>query len=189
MLFRSRLMMQSLLADRFKLAVHFETREVPVLALVLVKPGRTGPRLRPHGDGLACDAKWVAPPDRSSPFVAPGAFMPSCGAVGAITGPNNTVLLGARDTSTQLLANFLPAVQDLGRAVVDRTGLSGKFDFSLNWTPEPNRPTPLGADAPPDTGGTTLIEALKEQLGLKLEPAKAQIQILVIDHVERPSPN
>ena len=184
-----RLMVQSLLADRFKLATHFESREVPVLALVPVKPGKTGPRLQPHFEGLACDAKWVAPPDRSSPSLPPGGFMPVCGAFGAIAGPDHSVLLGARDTSLQLFANYLPTIQDLGRPVVDWTGLSGRFDFSLTWTPEPKNPSPLGAETPPDPGGTTLFEAVKEQLGLKLEPAKAPVQFLVIDHVEQPSPN
>jgi uncharacterized protein (TIGR03435 family) len=64
---------------------------------------------------------------------------------------------------------------------VDQTGLSGRFDFTPEWTPEPDS----SADAP----GATFVEALREQLGLKLTPAKGSIQMLVIDHVERPSEN
>jgi uncharacterized protein (TIGR03435 family) len=187
-----RLMMQSLLADRFKLALHFETREAPVLALVLDKPGKTGPRLRPHADGLPCDAKWTPPPDLTSPSVAPGGFLPVCGRVQAIDAPNHTAILGARNVTIQHLADYLgnlPPVSDFGRPVVDETGLSGTFDFSLNVTPVRNSTSAPGTESQLDAGGPTFEEALKEQLGLKLRPTKAPIQVLVIDHVEQPSPN
>ena len=72
-----RLMMQSLLADRFKLAIHFETHDVPVMALVLVKPGKLGFRLRPHSQGPPCDAK-IPPVDRNSPKI-PDVWRPVCG--------------------------------------------------------------------------------------------------------------
>ena len=184
-----RLMVQSLLADRFKLAVHFETRTIPALALVPLKPGQTGPRLRPHAEGLACDAKWIAPPDRGSPSVAPGGFMPVCGSVQGISGPNHTVILGARNITLAQIADYLPSVQDFGRPVLDQTGLSGAFDFSLNWLHERSGPSPSGADAQLDPGGPSLFEALKDQLGLRLKPVNTPVQVLVIDHVEPPSPN
>jgi uncharacterized protein (TIGR03435 family) len=187
-----RVMMQSLLTDRFKLNLHFETRDEPVLALVLDKPEKTGPRLRPHAEGLPCDATWTAPPDRSSPSVAPGGFMPICGPVQAIDGPNHAAILGARDISIPHLAFYLgtiPPVSEFGRPVVDETGLSGTFDFSLSVTPPRRRTSASEPDAQPDAGETTFDEALKEQLGLKLKPTRAAIQVLVIDHVERPSAN
>jgi bla regulator protein blaR1 len=187
-----RMMMQSLLADRFKLALHFETRDEPVIALVLDKPGKTGPRLRPHAEGLPCDAKWTAPPDRSSPSVAPGGFMPTCGPVQAIDGPNSDVVLGARDVTIQHFADYLgilPPIFDVSRPVVDETGLSGTFDFSLNWIPVRNVASAPGTEAQPAAGGPTFEDALRQQLGLKLKPTKAAIQVLVIDHVERPSGN
>jgi bla regulator protein BlaR1 len=187
-----RLMMQSLLADRFKVALHFEKRDESVLALLLDKPGKTGPRLRPHAEGLPCDAKWTSPPDPSSPSVAPGGFMPICGPVRAIDGPNNAAILGARDVTIQHLAYYLgtiPPVSEFGRPVVDETGLSGTFDFSMSVTLVPRGASAPGTEAQPDTGGSTFEEAMKEQLGLKLKPTRAAIQVLVIDHVERPSPN
>jgi bla regulator protein blaR1 len=187
-----RVMMQSLLADRFKLALHLETRDEPVLALVLDKPGKTGPRLRPHAEGLPCDAEWTSPTDSSSPSVAPGGFMPVCGPVRAIDGPNNVAVLGARDIAITHLAYYLgtiPPVSEFGRPVVDETGLSGTFDFSLNITLVRRRPPASEPDAQPDTGEATFDEALKEQLGLKLKPTRSAIQVLVIDHVERPSEN
>jgi bla regulator protein blaR1 len=187
-----RLMMQSLLADRFKLTLHFETRDEPVIALVLDKPGKTGPRLRPHAEGLPCEATWTAPPDRSSPSVAPGGFMPTCGPVRAIDGPNNVAILGSRDISITQLAYYLgtiPPVSEFGRPVVDETGLSGTFDFSMSVTIMPRGAPAPETGAQLDAGGSTFEEALKEQLGLKLKPTRSAIQVLVIDHVERPSGN
>jgi uncharacterized protein (TIGR03435 family) len=73
--------------------------------------------------------------------------------------------------------------------VVDRTGLSGRYDFTLEWTPESNRPAASDTDAQSDLRGPTFEEALKEQLGLKLESTRAPVDVLVIDHVERPSEN
>jgi bla regulator protein BlaR1 len=189
-----RLMMQSLLADRFKLALHFETREAAVLVVLLDKPGKTGPRLRPHADGLACEAKWTAPVDRSSPSVAPGGFIPVCGPVNAIDGPNHTAILGARDVTIQHLADYLgtlPPLSDFNRPIVDETGLNGTFDFSFSMTVTParNGSSSPEADSQLDPGGATFEEALKEQLGLKLKSTKAAIQALVVDHIERPSGN
>jgi bla regulator protein BlaR1 len=187
-----RIMMQALLADRFKVALHFETQEAPVMALVLDKPGKIGPRLRPHADGLPCDAKWTPPPDSGSPSVAPGGFMPTCGPIQAIGGPNRTVLLGARDVTIQNFADYvgiLPPASDFGRPIVDETGLKGTFDFSLNWMHVRSGSSAAGTEAQLDEGGPSFEDALKDQLGLKLKPTKAAIQVLIIDHVERPSEN
>ena len=186
-----RLMMQSLLADRFKLAVHFETKDSPVLAVVLAKPGQLGPRLRPHELGLACAAKWTAPPDRTSPSVPPGGFLPSCDVFQADSGANHTILFGARNVSLQSIAanlGIIPPVAQFGCPVVDQTGLEGKYDFSLNWLPDRSGSVSSAAE-PIDEQGPSFDEALKDQLGLKLKPARASIQTLVIDHVEQPSPN
>ena len=185
-----RLMMQSLLAERFKLAVHFETHDAPVLALVLVKTGKIGSRLRLHAEGLSCEAKWTLPPDRSSPSVPPGGFLPSCGTIQAISGPNNTVIMGARDITLSHIAIYLSSVRDFGRPVVDQTGLSGTFDFSLNWAPGPNPQDSSPMSNQSNADGPDLMDALREQLGLKLQSEKsAPVRVLVIDHVERPSPN
>jgi uncharacterized protein (TIGR03435 family) len=183
-----RLMVQSLLADRFKLVAHFETRTMPALALVTVKAGKTGARLRPHAEGLACDAKWVAPPDLSSPVVPPGGFLRDC-STAAINGPDHTLVLGSRNISIEHLATYLGQMGNFGRPVVDQTGLVGRYDFSLNWMPENQHPSPPGATTPAESQAPTLLEALTEQLGLKLKPVNTQVQVLIIDHVERPSSN
>ena len=92
---------------------------------------------------------------------------------------------------TQVLSN------QLGRPVIDRTGLKGNFDFKLEWTPDPGQSAgpfgggPPGADAPPppDPNGPSIFTALQEQLGLRLESQKGPVEILVIDRVEKPSEN
>jgi uncharacterized protein (TIGR03435 family) len=187
-----RLMMQSLLADRFKLAIHFETQQVSVLALTLVKPGKLGPALRPHADGPACDPSALAtiPPAQGGVDVYP----PICDAYMARQTPDHLLLLGSRNTTMALVASSLPTLERLGRPVVDRTGLTGRYDFTLRWTPGPDNPIPsagssTGASAQSDSPGTTFEEAIKEQLGLKLKPFVAPLEILVIDHIERPTEN
>jgi bla regulator protein BlaR1 len=164
-----RLMMQSLLADRFKLAVHFERQETQVLALVLDKPGKTGPKLIPHSDGPPCDV--------------PSVFPVVCNAIMAQSKPNNVIFFGARDVTMGQIAAALTSTSDAGGLMVDQTGLEGRFDFSLEWTREPKNGTPA------DPTGATFREALQDQLGLKLKSTKVLVDTLVIDHVERPSEN
>jgi len=177
-----RLMMQSLLADRFKLAVHFEAQEMPVLVMALAKPGKMGPRLRLHADGPPCDV--VAP----RPAGAPVTFdMFRCNLYLAINEPDNVILAGARNTTVQLMAAFFTNVGHM-RPIVDRTGIAGTIDFSMEYTPE-KRGGSTAADAPADVPGTMFEQAVKDQLGLKLEPAKAPVNVLVVDRVELPTEN
>jgi len=182
-----RLMMQSLLAERFKLAVHFETHDVPVLALVQIKPGELGPRLRPHSQGPACDAE-IPPVDRNSAKI-PDVWLPVCGITQAIDWRDHTAILGSRNITLDVLAAYIPTLIPVDRPVIDQTGLTGRFDYELNFTPEWRMPKGQSADTQLDLTGPTFFEALKDQLGLKLKPTRAPIQILVIDHVEQPSPN
>ena len=172
-----RLMMQSLLTDRFKLALHFEPQEVPVLALSLVKPGKLGPRLHPHADGPPCDVR------------NPDIFPFGCDGYNRRMLSDHVIEVGSRNTTMGLLSGSLPMLGNLGRPVVDQTGLSGRFDFTLEWTPESNQLEPAGADVQPELQGTTFLEALKEQLGLQLKSTKATLDAPVIDRVERPSEN
>ena len=182
-----RLMMQSLLAERFKLVVHFETHEIPVLALVQIKPGILGPRLRPHSQGPACDAR-IPQVDRSSPKI-PDVWLPSCGTTQAIDWRDHTAILGSRNITLDVLAAYIPTLIPLDRPVIDQTDLTGRFDYELNFTPEWRKPKDQSADAELDLTGPTFSEALKDQLGLKLKPTRAPVQTIVIDHVEQPTPN
>ena len=88
---------------------------------------------------------------------------------------------GSRNTTLPLIASGLPGLGRLSRAVVDRTGLSGRFDFVLEWSAD--------ADPHADLNAPSFTEALKEQLGLKLETTKGPIQVLVVDHVEKLTEN
>lgn len=108
--------------------------------------------------------------------------------------PNQMMLMGGRDTTMEMIAGYL-SIGHLGQPVINQTGLTGKYDFTLNWAPDPGTFTtgPGGAasqDAPAsDPQGSTFLEAVGDQLGLKLKPGKDPVKVLVIDHVSRPSEN
>jgi uncharacterized protein (TIGR03435 family) len=167
-------MVRALLADRFKLKTHLETREAPMYALVMARPdGRLGPRL--SESGLDCHARRaatnrgerVAPPDELG---RPPCVLQS--SLGSIRGGGIPI------------ADFARALSFLGfagRPVVDRSGLTGEYDLELRWTPDRTRQD--DPDAP------TLVTALREQLGLKLEATKGPVNVLVIDSAERPTPD
>ncbi len=174
-----RLMMQSLLADRFKLKLRRETKELPVYALVVAK---NGPKLQ--------ESKDVPGPDRfKGPDELKGRRMARMG----------RGQLNMNSAPMSLLADALS--RQLGRNVVDKTGLKGNYDFTLKWTPDESqgqmfggpdggegRPRTEAAPAP-DASGPTIFTALQEQLGLKLEAQKGPVETLVIESVERPSEN
>jgi bla regulator protein blaR1 len=191
-----RLMMQSLLANRFKLVSHIERRRVPVFALILVKPGTPGPNLRPHTSGPPCNVPAsekgsVPSPDSGTPAGGSDSFPFNCGSFNLLVRPNNMVLTGSRDVTIAALAMWLSGLPpaDRGRPVVDQTGLAGRFDFSLRWSFVPPDASPTGNSNQPEFIGTTLERALREQLGLYLKPTIAPVDFLVVDHIETPSPN
>jgi uncharacterized protein (TIGR03435 family) len=171
------LMIQSLLKDRFQLAIHRETRELPIYALVVArKDGKLGPRLTESKDG-SC-----TPPDPSKPPPAPPTLW--CG--WAEGGPR-----GQRAASIRI-SDWVPSLSRLlGRTVVDKTGLTGKFDINVEWTSdEALQPPPGGlAPTPSDTAGPSIVTAFQEQLGLRIESQKGPVEILVVDRAERPSEN
>lgn len=173
------LMMQPLLADRFQLKVHTETKDLPVLVLTVAKGG---PKLH------------EAKPGDTYPNGIKG-FDGKGGGAGLMhMGPGQLTAQGLPISSfVQLLS------QQLGHVVQDQTGLTGKYDFALQWTPDQDNsammkgpgggPPGLGDAPPADSAGPSLLTALQEQLGLKLESQKAPVPVLVIDHVEPPSEN
>jgi uncharacterized protein (TIGR03435 family) len=190
-----RLMMRSLLADRFKFAVHRETREVPVLAFVLAKPGKTGQQLQVHPADAPCRT-GVAPPSAATPIpeafrqMVAGGFPALCnGILGLPPSVPGRSRLGGRNVSVGFMADLLSQRVDLGRPMVDATGLAGTFDFLLEFTPESHGPTPPGLNTAPDPEGPTFEQALRDQLGLKLESRRSSMEIIVLDHVEHLSDN
>jgi uncharacterized protein (TIGR03435 family) len=175
------LMLRSLLEDRFKVRTHRETRELPVYELVVARAdGKLGPQLRQSTAN--CDG----PPPPRQPNEPP-----PCG---AMRGPARVMAGGIpmrrfAEMLTAIMAVGTPASAD-GRLVIDKTGLSGRFAFNLTWTPDqiPTVAPPPGIP-PVDPNGPSLVTALQEQLGLKLESAKGPVEVLVIDSVERPTPD
>jgi uncharacterized protein (TIGR03435 family) len=181
-----RLLMQSLLADRFKLAIHTATREVPAFGVLLVKAGKTGPLLQPHPDGASCSSTAS---DTTPPLKAAGKFPTLCGGIFNMppSAPGR-VRVGARNVGMGVIASALTLMGNLGRPVMDQTGLSGNFDFAMEWTIEPDD-VPPGVDFQPDPSGPSFQAALKDQLGLRLESQKGSAEVIVVDHVERPTEN
>jgi bla regulator protein blaR1 len=171
--------LQSLLAERFALKAHRETRDRPIYALVLARAnGSLGPRLR----------QSQGPPAPPGLAAAGGQCTP-----GGTSGPTSIKLCGV--TMAALVDTFLPIYT--GRRVVDRTGLTGGFDLALHFD---NRPIPgVGpggglpsspqAAEPAAIDAVSIFTALEEQLGLKLEPQAGPAEVLVIDHVEQPTAN
>jgi uncharacterized protein (TIGR03435 family) len=157
-------MMRTMLADRFKLRTHIESRPAPVFALVVARQGALGPSLRPSP--IDCSD----PAARSAAQAAQAAGAPVC-AFQYTDG-----LLRGRGVTLDRIAGELVA----GRVVTNRTGLTGTYDIELRWTPDTTQI--VADDAPP-----TLATALREQLGLRLEPMSMPLDYLVIDSVERPS--
>ena len=180
-----RLMMQALLADRFKLAMHFESRELPVFELILDKEGQLGPQLKPHPADVGCSlsASSLGPAEPNGRVTAPEA----CGAISVrLSTAPGLLHVGARNVPLSMLATALdnPRVTGVDRPVFDRTGLAGNVDFVFEFAPPGALP-----DIQPDVNGPGFLEALKDQLGLKLVPDRGPVDELYIDHVEEPSPN
>jgi len=148
-------MVQALLADRFHLVIHTETRELPFYTLVVAKGG---PRL--------------------------GAIQEN----GSSVNTSNGRIEVQMSNSVAVLAEELS--KEVGRDVVDKTDITGRYNLKLQWTPDDSAvPASNGSTSPPSDSGPSIFTALEEQLGLKLEPAKGPVQVLVIDKVEMPSAN
>jgi uncharacterized protein (TIGR03435 family) len=176
-------MLKSLLEDRFQLAHHSETRDLPIYALVLArKDGKFGPKLTETKEG-SCQpfdpARPAAPP-------VPGQPLPrNCGQMQ--TGPRNIRAVGIE---MSLVVPMLSRL--LGRTVVDKTGLKGMYDLEVEWTFDESIVMQLPADAPKpvsDGAGPSIFTALQEQLGLKLESRKGPVEVFVVDRAEKPSEN
>lgn len=148
---KKRQMLQAVLKERFKLACHTETREMPVYELVAAK---SGPKLEPaHGKGLTINGNYGK--------------------------------LSIQGATMDGLAREL--AKTVGRPVFDKTGIGGQFDVTLRWTPDQGPAKLNGSpipDPPPD-----IFTAIVDQLGLKLEPRKGPVDVLVIDHLEMPEQN
>ncbi len=154
-----RLMMQNLLAERFGFRFHREAREMPAYALMV---GKGAPKLKPS-DRIGEDVN--------------------------LNGAGQEIHMDFRGAHLAFLAEQLASTLGVGRPVLDKTGITGKFDFDLNLASFQFRAAISGAGPATGPSGESIFTVLEEQLGLKLEPHRAQIEVLVIDRVERPSEN
>ena len=176
-------MLQTLLAERFSLTIHREDKELQIYTLIVAK---NGPKLQEVKLDDADSNKPKAGPAHGSGMMTVGA------SGGQITGYASTLA-----TLTTMLTRVLH------RFVIDRTGLTEEYDFTLRWTPDENQlppssgfqVSPAGSSSglpsadPYQNAGPSLFTAIQEQLGLKLESGKGPVEIIVIDHIERPSGN
>ncbi len=175
------LMLRALLADRFKLVIHTERRELPIYALVLARrDGKLGARISPATfDCLAARGRATGAPPTPP---APSGRVPC----GLRFRPGNVV--GEGISLAQLADRLAPFVN---RVVIDQTGLAGNFDLDLEWTPDQWKPQLAEVPQQPQSipNGPSLFTALQEQLGLKLEPTRGPVDVLVIDSVSQPTPD
>jgi uncharacterized protein (TIGR03435 family) len=179
-----RQMMRSLLADRFQMVAHFETHEAPVSAMVLAKPGKMGPGLKRHPADDSCDEGADAASAKSAK--SSEARPEVCGVLGRLPASAPGLFkISGRGISLTLLANSLPTqtgLATISRPVIDKTGLSGLYDVTLEWAGLLN-------DGAPNPAGPSFQEALRDQLGLKLQQDKGPVELLVVDRIEHPSAN
>jgi uncharacterized protein (TIGR03435 family) len=181
------LMVQSLLEDRFRLKVHHETRELPVYTLVAAKGGPKLPAPK-EGSCVSADASpnWaggrIPPPGQDRPPASP------CGGVMVMLEQSGARMQGGKVPMSELVRTLTLV---LGRMVIDKTGYTQLFDVKLDFLPDAISsalpPPPPGASVDPNQ--PSIVTALQERLGLKLESAKGPVDVLVIDHVERPTAN
>ena len=218
-----RLMMQAMLADRFQLKLTRVNRELAVYDLVVAKGGpkikETDPNAPPpagmmppggpvHGELQGGAMVAGGPPHddmRAGGMTAGAVKMPGGGGPdGPPKGPDGDGKPGmmrmspgglqGQGVQISMLVNSL--AMQLRRTVIDKTGLTGKYDFTLKYAPEIGTgpdggmgPHPMPPEVEPDASGPSIFTALEEQLGLKLESAKGPVDSVVVDHVEKPSEN
>jgi uncharacterized protein (TIGR03435 family) len=174
-------MLQPLLAERFKLAVHRETREMSALVLVLAnKDGRLGPKMKKSDS--RCDAMGTGVIRFAMTDTAPAGDRPACG-----YGPGGVGrIVGSGLDMPSIIGGLAPSQR---LTIVDQTGLRGRYDIDVTYTPEPFSAAALGqrGGTPPpgvDPNGPSLQSALEEQLGLRLQPRRMPVPVVVIDHIE-----
>ena len=180
-------MLRTMLADRFGLQIHEFTKEGAVNRLVMNKPGVLGPKIKPHPEGATCstqeDAAVGKAPDAPTPPVA------NCG-FSYYYLPGNVLHVGITDTTIADAGRALTSIGVGGietRPLLDGTGLPGKYDLTLEF--RPNSGNPLVNPVADDDGVPTLIQAVAQQLGMRVESGTGPVRMVIIDHLSEPTPD
>jgi uncharacterized protein (TIGR03435 family) len=209
--------LRQILEERFALKVHRENRELPIYALMLARSdGRLGPNLKPSSDecatmmtqrgrgpapgpdargGAVMVSRGVAPDGRGGPGRAGGPPLPLDFDAPPVCGQRGGGFGRIRAGGTTM-ADFATMISGTAqRVVIDKTGLTGYYDFALTYTPAgdqlPQGAPPPGAPAPPpiDPDGPSFFTAIQEQLGLKLDNQRGPVEVVVIDSIDQPTEN
>jgi uncharacterized protein (TIGR03435 family) len=189
-----RLMLQSVLEDRFKLVGHMEIRQLPAFGVVLAEPGKTGPQLKQHSADSPCPATNSVSSAASAPVeTILRTWPPNCGHI-RFSGIPGGIRLAGRNVRMGELVDGLTESEDGygvgGRVFVDQTGLSGTFDFVMDFAEESE---PLangdGSTIRAEDRLPTLMEAVTDDLGLKFIKKTAAVDCFVVVRVEHPSAN
>ena len=190
-------MLQSLLEDRFQMRTHRETRQLPVYELVAGKNGLKLPVPKEGSCAVAGSGGVPAPgPAPAGGRMAPGpggpaTMTPPCGAIMLAMSPDGAVMQGGKVPMSELVRTLAMVT---GRPVIDKTRYTGVFDVRLPFTPDlasdgmPRQPVDPSAPAP-DSAAPSILGVLQEQLGLKLDSARGPVEVVVIDHLEKPTEN
>jgi uncharacterized protein (TIGR03435 family) len=180
-------MLQNLLAERFKIKLHRETRDLPMYSLIVAKGG---PKMKVSAEVPAPRDDAEPAPSSGRPKIGPDGFVrleeiPADRPIGITTWPDRARMMGRQKTMEEL-ADRLTAI--MSRPVIDATALKGKYDLSLTFSPEGlnGLGSPMPAATSPDADPLPdIFGALQEQFGLKLEPKKGPVDMIVIDHIEK----
>jgi uncharacterized protein (TIGR03435 family) len=173
-------MMQRLLEDRFKLKVHREIREVPAYIMTVAKEG---PKLKAATGSSCSSADGV---DLSTLLKGSPGGKPWCGILAPPTRSGTHFVLEERSIT---LGSFSKILNVRGLPLIDRTGLTGRFDIHLEWEFSPPEPTSSETGESSQSPDTSIVSALRKQLGIELKPGKGPREYLIVDHMEQPSQN
>jgi len=175
-------MLQNLLADRLGLKVHWATQQMDMYALVVAKGGPKFKAAAPDSTQTGRDSSTTGAPDKTGangfPIPPPG-NAPWVGAT-----PDGKIGMRGHNATTAELASAI-GPRTLGAPLMDATGLTGKYDYTIFWSATATDAARRGSPVDGDTNGPSIFDAVQEQLGLKIEKRRGSVQMLVVDHVEK----
>lgn len=183
-----RLMVQSLLEERFALITHREVREGPVYKLIQSRSGRTGRQLQKHDPSSSCNASPQVDAARAPLEVLLGTWPTTCDDGVEFRSSKDRLRTGGRDMAMNDIASWLTGAGDLDRPILNSSGLAGNYDFILEFTPDLPEGTP-SLTPNPVAEGPSFFQALEDQLGLRLTKGRGRSTVFIVDTVKYPTAN